>query len=182
MELIKFGHQTKLEKSKVENINVCDTVIVPSKVVQYLGAWLDSQMNLKHHATMKCKAATLNLRKIQSIRQSLDQSTCEILVCSLVLTQLNYSNGIHYGSSECVINKLQKVENFTAKVVLNRKIHVSSLQALHNLHWLPIHARLDFKILMMVFKCLHDKSSPCYLKDLLVINKCSGVLKIKKSK
>ena len=28
VEFVKFGHQTQLEKSKVENINVCDTVIV----------------------------------------------------------------------------------------------------------------------------------------------------------
>ena len=53
-----------MEKSKVENINICDTVVTPPKVVWYLGAWLDSQMNLKYYATMKCKAATLNLRRI----------------------------------------------------------------------------------------------------------------------
>ena len=63
-EFIKFGYQSQLEKSKVENINICDTVVTPSKVVQCLGAWLHSQMNLKYHATMKCKAATLNLRRI----------------------------------------------------------------------------------------------------------------------
>ena len=61
-EFIKFGYRTQLEKSKVKNINTCDTVVTPSKAVQYLGAWLDSQMNLKYHATMKCKAATLILR------------------------------------------------------------------------------------------------------------------------
>ena len=159
----------------MENMNICDTVVTPSKVVWYLGAWLDSQMNLKYHATMKCKAATLNFRRIQSIRQFLDQSTCEILVCSLVLTQLDYNNGILYGASECVIYKLQKVDNFAAKVVLNRKIHESSLQALHDLHWLPIHARIDFKILKMVYKCLHDKSAQSYLKDLLVANKHIGM-------
>ena len=63
-EFIKFGYQTQLEKSKVENINICDSVMTLSIVVWYLGAWLDSQMNLKHLATMKCKAETLNLRKI----------------------------------------------------------------------------------------------------------------------
>ena len=41
-------------------------------------------------------------------------------------------------------------ENVAAKVVLNRKIHQSSLQTLHDLHWLPIHVRTDFKILMKV--------------------------------
>ena len=96
-------------------------------------------------------------------------------MCSLVLTQLDYSNEILYEASECVIHKLQKVENFTAKVVLNRKTCESSLPALHDLHWLPIHARIDFKIPMMVFKFLHDKSSPSYLKDLLVINKHIGM-------
>ena len=67
------------------------------------------------------------------------------------------------------------MENFAAKVVLNRKIHESSLQALHDLHWLLICARIDFKILMMVYKCLHDKSAPNYLKDLLVTNKHTGM-------
>ena len=71
--------------------------------------------------------------------------------------------------------QLHKVENFAAKVVLNRKICESSLQALHDLHWLPIHVRIDFKILMLVFKCLHEKFAPCYLKDLLVTNKHTGM-------
>ena len=34
-------------------------------------------------------------------------------------------------ASECVIWKLQKVKKFAAKVVLNRKIHESSLKALN---------------------------------------------------
>ena len=28
---------------------------------------------------------------------------------------------------------------------------------------------------MLVFKCLHDKFAPSYLKDLLVTNKCTGM-------
>ena len=67
------------------------------------------------------------------------------------------------------------MENFAAKVVLNRKICDSSLQALHDLHWLPIHARIGFKILMMVSNCLHDKSIPNYLQDLLVTNTYTGM-------
>ena len=52
---------------------------------------------------------------------------------------------------------------------------MSSLQALHDLHWLPRSARIDFKILVMVFNCLHDNSAPSYLKDLLLVNKCNGM-------
>ena len=48
-------------------------------------------------------------------------------MCNLVLTQLDYSNGMLYGASEYVIGKLQKVENFAAKMVLNRNILLQRL-------------------------------------------------------
>ena len=38
-----------------------------------------------------------------------------------------------------------------------------------NLHWLPVRARIDYKIAMMVHKCLNDKA-PDSLKDLLTVN------------
>ena len=40
-------------------------------------------------------------------------------------------------------------------------------QTLTTLHWLPIRARIDFKILTLVHKCLSG-NAPSYLTDLLV--------------
>ena len=37
------------------------------------------------------------------------------------------------------------------------------------LHWLPITARIDFKLLTQMYKCLHGKA-PKYLQDLLCCN------------
>ena len=36
----------------------------------------------------------------------LDQSDCEIVVCSLVLSHLDYANGILYSINETSINEL----------------------------------------------------------------------------
>ena len=33
-----------------------------------------------------------------------------------------------------------------------------------DLHWLPVHLRIDFKILCFAFRC-YDKSAPLYLQD-----------------
>ena len=38
---------------------------------------------------------------------------------------------------------------------------------LHKLHWLPIRPRVAFKILILVFKCLHGLS-PAYLSDFIM--------------
>ena len=47
------------------------------------------------------------------------------------------------------------------------KKHDSATAALTTLHWLPIRARIDFKILTLVHKCLSG-NAPSYLIDLLV--------------
>ena len=94
-EFIKFGHGTQLEKRKVENINICDTVIVPSNVVWYVGALLYLQMNLKYHATMKCKAAILNLRKLDQLdnfwNKILVRSLCVVLDWNSLIIATEYS-------------------------------------------------------------------------------------------
>ena len=45
-----------------------------------------------------------------------------------------------------------------------RREHISPV--LRSLHWLPIHRRIEFKILLLVYLCLHD-NAPQYLADML---------------
>ena len=59
------------------------------------------------------------------------------------------------------------MQNAAAKLVLGMKKHDSATAALTTLHWLPIIARIDFKILTLVHKCLSG-NAPSYLIDLLV--------------
>ena len=42
------------------------------------------------------------------------------------------------------------------------------MRALYELHWLPICSCIEFKILLMVYKCLTDTKTPVYLHDVLV--------------
>ena len=101
----------------------------------------------------------------------MDRESSEILICSLVLSHLDHSNAILYNCSDLVLNKMQRVQNAAAKIVLQRNYKSSSLLALKDLHWLPIRARIEFKILLSVYKCLNDVSFPQYLKDLIIIDK-----------
>ena len=53
-----------------------------------------------------------------------------------------------------------------AKVVLKRGKYTSSKASLQSLHWLPIRSRINFKIAVLVYKCLQGKA-PEYLQNLL---------------
>ena len=50
---------------------------------------------------------------------------------------------------------------------MNKKSRDSAKECLKEPHWLPIQQRIDFKILVFVFKSLH-KQTPKYLQELIV--------------
>ena len=81
------------------------------------------------------------------------------------MSHLDYCNAIFSGLPKYLLDLLQKVQNAAAELVLGMKKHATA--ALTTLHWLPIRARIDFKILTLVHKCLSG-NAPGYLIDMLV--------------
>ena len=70
-----------------------------------------------------------------------------------------------YGTSAANLSKLQRIQNSLAKLVIQQP-GITSSMALHDLHWLPIQQRIDFKISTLTYKLLHS-GTPYYLSSLL---------------
>ena len=165
-EYIVFGSRPQLNKCNTQDIDVCGDKIKRQSSIRYLGAFLDETLNFKEHIKRKCRSAMLNYFKIKNIRKFLTQDATETLVLSLVISHLDYCNVILYGISQCELAKLQRVQNMCAKLVLSRRKSDSSKQSLHDLHWLPIKTRIEFKILTYMFNCSIG-NAPAYLTELL---------------
>ena len=73
-----------------------------------------------------------------------------------------------FGSKKKDLVRLQRLQNRAARIIfqVSRRHHTSPL--LKSLHWLPIERRIQFKILLHVFKTLNDLS-PVYLTDCITI-------------
>ena len=54
----------------------------------------------------------------------------------------------------------------STKTILNRTKYSSTTEALKILHWLPVRARINFKILSLTHQCIHG-TAPDYLKSLI---------------
>ena len=59
----------------------------------------------------------LSIYKIRNLRRYLSVGACQVLIHSLVFH--DYCNGLLYGLLDCVIRKLQCVQNIAAKLLLN---------------------------------------------------------------
>ena len=116
----------------------------------------------------KCKNAMLSIYKIRNLRRYLSLDACQVLIHGLIFLHLDYCNSLLYGLPECVIRKLQRVQNIAAKLVLNLGKSDSPRLAMFRLHWVPIRFRLDYKIALLMYKCYKGKA-PKYLCELLKI-------------
>ena len=91
---------------------------------------------------------------------------CLSLVTALIQSRLDYSNSVLYGTSISNLHKLQMAQNALARTVTRSPRSVPTSQLLSNLHWLPIHKRIKFKVATQTYKVLSTQQ-PAYLYNLI---------------
>ena len=106
----------------------------------------------------------------------MSENCLKTLAVSFILSKLDYCNALFKNIPGYQIEKLQKLQNFAAKVILRKSRYDHVTPCLIDLHWLPIKYRIDFKIAVTVFKCLNNLAAPC-LSELIEIYTPSRTLR-----
>ena len=133
--------------------------------VKIVGVTFDAQLSFTDHVSEICRACNFHLRALSHIRRSLDIPTANMIATSIISSRLDYCNSLLAGISDFNLQRLQRLQNRAAKIVTNSwRTPTESL--LHQLHWLPVSNRIDFKIATLTFKTLTTQQ-PSYLHDLL---------------
>lgn len=94
------------------------------------------------------------------------------IVNSLVVCKLDYCNGLFFGIDGKWVKELQRIQNAAGKVVYGLYKHDHVGDTLQKLHWLPVQERINYKVLLLVFKCLNGMG-PKYLTDMLTYSNYS---------
>ena len=84
-------------------------------------------------------------------------------------------NCLLMGTPNSVIQPLQKIQNFAARLVLLAPRHHHSTPLLEKLHWLPISECIKYKVACMCFTAING-SGPAYLSELLHVYTLSHTL------
>ena len=119
---------------------------------------LDRNLKLTAHVNHVFKVSMYHLRNISTIRRYLTPEDCQYLVHALVTSRIGYYNSLLYGSNYSLIHLLQLVQNYAARVIVRIPIEIQPRHGpvLKDLHWLPVKARIEFKILFMMFQVYVD--------------------------
>ena len=151
-EIIAFGSGVQLHKVTFDQLSVSGDDVPRTSCIKYLGVHMDGELKLHKHIAEKCRIASYNLYSIRCIRDTLMIEMCKQVVQSLVISHLDYCNSIFMDMPEKEINRMQKIQNSAVQLILNRSRWSSTSSALKDLHWLPIRARIEFKVLIQVLE------------------------------
>ena len=135
-------------------------------MVRNLGIWFDSQMSMSEHISRTIRGCWAQLSNLWRIGSRLNRKMKIQLVHSLIHSRLDYGNALLKGASKKDLNRLQKVQNSAVRFINNHKRRRGVTAMRQALHFLPVPYRIDFKILLLTYKCINGVAPP-YLQELI---------------
>jgi len=167
-EILWFGSATALRNlpPSVRPLNVGADVVQPMSAVRDLGVQLDGELNMQAHVSKTTQTCFFHLRRLRQVRRLLGHDVTANLVAAFVLSRLDYGNALLVGLPYTTIAPLQRVINAAVILVygLRARDHVTA--AVIELHWLPIEARIQYKVCLLVHLSLNSRA-PSYISSLL---------------
>ena len=137
-----------------------------SSSARNLGFFITDNANKGLHVNHICRSAYAELRRISSIRHYLTLKATQTLISAFVLSKIDYCNSLLSGSPAHLLDKLQRLQNSAARIVFKAKKRDSATCLLESLHWLPVKARIEYKLSVLCHQYFSGYA-PSYLSDIL---------------
>ena len=152
----------------VSEIKVGNDIVKFTESAKNLGVYFDEDLSMDTHFVNISKAVYLEIRRLKQMSKFVSESSLKTLAASFILSRFDYCNALFKNLKKSQLDKLQKLQNFAARVILGKSLYDHITPCLVQLHWLPIKFRVDYKIGLLVFKCLNGLAPP-YLSEMIEI-------------
>ena len=116
---------------------------------------------------------------VESVRSVLSwllmPQTANTLAVDFILSRLDYCNSLWAGLPDHKLAKLQRIQNSAARLVLRKPRRERATPKIF--HWLPVKARIEYKVSTLCYQCLNSVTMPSYLYKLLQTYKPTKTLR-----
>ena len=154
--------------SRLQSFTVDNQVITPEPKVRSLGVLIDCGLTMKDQLNQAKKKSIFGLINIHRIATFIDRSSRIKLVHGLVLCHIDFCNSLYFGLPNRELKILQLIINNSARMIegISRFSRERITPINISLHFLPIKARLIYKICLLAYKAI-EHGQPRYLAELL---------------
>ena len=147
-------------------VQVGDEEIKISHTIRNLGVMMEENLTGEAQVNAAVKAAFFHIRQLGQIRHFLSDEAAASVVHAFITSRLDYCNSLYINLPSSITNKLQRVQNIAARIVTKSSRYAHITPILQELHWLPIQQRVQYKVLLLTYKALHDLA-PTYIVNMV---------------
>jgi len=163
MELLWCTTSRRQNRLPTATLTVGSTIVSPVSSVHDLGIFIDSDLVMRTHMCQTVSRCSAALRQLRSVHHLVSATVFESLVTALVLSRLDYGNGIAgRPANPPYPSPSVRAECCGLTDIFRLRLSDHITDALISLHWLRVPERIVFKVAMQIYRGLHD-DAPQYL-------------------
>lgn len=143
--------------------------VPPSLRVRNLGFIFNRSLTIVDHVAHIRRSTFYQLRRITSLKHCVSFNQLELLVHSFITSRVDFCSSLFYGSTSDSLKGLKSVLSSSARVLTgaNRRCMITPIFI--KLHWLPLEARILYKLATFGFK-ITQQQTPKYLLSHIYLN------------
>ena len=146
--------EKKLNEVKVE---MRGQLLERSRMVKCLWVLLDIGLTWNDHIEYVRKKCFARLGKLKRWSGVLPSRTKKQVYNALVLPYLDYCSVVWQECSQCLRQKLERVQNYGMRIILSRPPRTHSDDLRKELNWTTLEARRNMNRLCLVYKCVRSQ-------------------------
>ena len=120
-KLIVFGTKQMLSRLDDFKLSLLDKELTPCDSVRDLGIYVDPQLSYDEHISKTLSSCPSRFCQINKVKHVFDQKTLKLVINALVFSRLFYCSSVWSNTAKKNVNKLQLVQNFAARIVVNKR-------------------------------------------------------------
>ena len=153
--------------SKLQHVTVpfLGKELTPLSSAKDLGIILDSNLPLSEHISTLAFSLLSNLCQISRVRHLFTKDVLNIILNSLIFSNLFYCSTVWSGTFKQNIKKLPLMQNFVARILSDTRKY-DHISPMHELSWITVKELLPLRDTTMIYKCLNGLT-PSYLSSKL---------------
>ena len=160
-EYLLLGTKHNISLAGELNIKIGNDTVTNSMTAKHLDVHFNANLKGTIHTNKLASSVFMTICNIAKIRSMLDADSTKILIKALLISKLDYCNSFLLGIPNCKIDQMQSLPNMACRFIFNLHKHDHITSYLKLLHWLKIDSRIQYKVAVLVYKCVHGLAPLC---------------------
>ena len=167
-DLILVGTRQAVKKAGDFHLSIAGSVTNPSPSIRLLGVTMDPCLSWDVHIGLIVRRCNALLISLYRFRHHFNKEILKLLIETHVFPHILYCISVWGGTTKIQLARIQKIINFSARIVTGVRRRERVGPALASLGWARVEQLVRERDLLKVYKTLHNQFSPLSIRSMFV--------------